>query len=397
HVGFYRQGQFNPESNLLFGEGGAGAYSDGKLHTRRNDPRTEKILTVLYDSGADPEALLDGKPHLGSDKLPGICKRIRRRIEALGGQVRFGCRVIDLLRDQAGAIASVRLADGSEIRTDVVILAIGHSARDMYKLLHSHRIALAPKPFQMGVRIQHPQELIDRWQYGTLAGHPKLPPADYRLVAKRAAGRLGDVFSFCMCPGGAILPANESANLIVTNGASAAGRSGQSANSGLVVSVPPDVFGTDPLAGIEFQEYWEQAAFTLSGSYAVPAQRATDFLAGSKSTGPLSVDHPIGHVATDIRPLLPRQIAKAIGRALRMMGRRLRGFAGADAIITAPETRASSPVRIVRNAETRCSVSATNLYPIGEGAGYAGGIMSAAIDGLKTAEAIITRCKPISS
>jgi len=291
---FYKHGRFDPESNLLFGEGGAGTYSDGKLYSRIHDPLTLEVYDALVAAGADARIRIDGKPHIGSDKLPGVCANIRRTITASGGEVHFGCGVSDLVRDEAGRITKVKASDGREFEAGLVVLATGHSARDVYTMLHRLGLPLAAKPFQMGVRIQHPQDLVNRWQYGTLAGHPKLPPADYHLNAKGAAGRLGDVYSFCMCPGGQILPANESAGLIVTNGASPSDRSGRYANSGLVVTLGPPMFGEHPLAGIEFQTRWEKAAYDLSGGYAVPAQRVPDLLAGRATVDPVHVDHPIG-------------------------------------------------------------------------------------------------------
>ena len=393
---FYTQGRFNPESNLLYGEGGAGTYSDGKLYSRIHDPLTQDVYDAMIAAGASPDIRIDGKPHIGSDKLPGICMKIRQAILERGGQVHFGCRVSDFLRDGAGRITKVILADGRQFAAGAVILGTGHSARDVYEMLNRLGIALAAKPFQIGVRIQHPQEMVNRWQYGTLAGHPKLPPADYHLNAKGAGGSLGDVYSFCMCPGGQILPANQAAGLIVTNGASPSDRSGIHANSGLVVTLSPEQFGDDPLAGIRFQEKWEKAAYERSGGYAVPAQRATDFLASRATVDPVPVDHPIGSKPTDLHGLLPKEVAEAIEKALQMLDRRLRNFAGPEAILTAPETRASSPVRIVRDPETRSSPSVQNLYPVGEGAGYAGGIVSAAVDGIKAAETIIRKHRPLS-
>ena len=391
---FYRQGRFNPESNLLYGEGGAGTYSDGKLYSRIHDPLTQDVYDVLVAAGASEDILLEGKPHIGSDKLPGICTKIRHGIIGAGGEVHFGCRVADFVRDEAGRITKVKLADGLEFEAGAVILGTGHSARDVYTMLQRLGIALAAKPFQMGVRIQHPQEMVNRWQYGTLAGHPKLPPADYHLNAKDAGGSLGDVYSFCMCPGGQILPANEAAGLIVTNGASPSDRSGAFANSGLVVTLKPEHFGEHPLAGIELQERWEKTAFDLAGGYRVPAQRAADFLAHRATVDPLQVDHPIGSTPADLHAVLPKHVGEAIEKALAMLDRKLRGFAGPEAILTGPETRASSPVRIVRDPVSGTSPSCENLYPVGEGAGYAGGIVSAAVDGMKAARMIIQRYKP---
>lgn len=391
---FYKTGQFNPESNLLYGEGGAGTYSDGKLYSRIHDPLTRDVYDVLVAAGAPKDILIEGKPHIGSNKLPAICARIRHEILAAGGEVHFGCRVTDFARDENGRITKVILADGRQFAAGAVILGTGHSARDVYAMLHHLGIALAPKPFQMGVRIQHPQEMVNRWQYGTLAGHPKLPPADYHLNAKGAAGPLGDVYSFCMCPGGQILPANEAPGLAVTNGASPSDRSGPYANSGLVVTLRPEHFGADALAGLAFQQRCEQAAFELATSYRAPAQRAQDYLASRATVDPLQVDHPIGTHPCDLHAVLPDNVAEAIAKALAMLDRRLPGFAGPEAILTAPETRASSPVRILRDPATGTSPSCENLYPAGEGAGFAGGIVSAAVDGIKAASLIVQRYRP---
>lgn len=406
-VDYYRHRQFHAESNLLFGEGGAGTYSDGKIYTRVNDPRVQQILETFYHHGANPDVLIDGKPHIGSDKLPGICRRIRMRINALGGQVRFGARLDDLVvRD--GVVDAVVVA-GERIACGPLILATGHSARDTLRMLAARGVKMDPKPFQVGVRLEHPQALVDRWQYGQLAGHDRLPPAEYHLVAKGAAGALGDVFSFCMCPGGEILPTNESPGQIATNGASRSKRGGDFANAGLVVTLhprdvcPPGLVACDgfdlatqqALAGMAFQEALEHHAFEATGgSYRVPAHRASDYLESRVSDGRLETSFPLGGEWVQLRELLPGFLADAIGRGLEQLDRRLPGFAGPDALVTAPETRASGPVRLPRD-ETRQSASVRNLYPVGEGAGYAGGILSAAIDGLKTAETLISRYRPV--
>ena len=397
-VEFYQHRRFNPESNLLYGEGGAGAYSDGKLYTRASDPRVRLVLETFYRHGADPDILIDGKPHLGSDKLPGICRHIRQRINTLGGEVRFGARLEEVvIRD---GVLSGLVVNGQRIRCGPVIVAVGHSARDTLRMLSRGGVALAPKPFQVGVRIEHPQSMVDGWQYGPLAGHERLPPADYHLVARGAAGACGDLFSFCMCPGGTILPANESPGEIATNGASRSQRDGPFANSGLVITVDPcridPAARTEPLVGLTFQEHLERTAFKLTGeNYRVPAQRAADFINQRSSDGRLEISYPLGGQWADIRRILPADVAGAVARGLEQLDRRLPGFAGPAALITAPETRASSPVRMIRDRETCQSISTQNLYPVGEGAGYAGGIISSALDGLKTAEAIISRYAPV--
>ncbi len=391
---FFRDGRFSGESNLLFGEGGAGCYSDGKLYTRLNDPRVRRILEVLYQHGAPPEILTDGRPHVGSDKLPGICRRIRLKIESLGGEVRFGQRV-DGFEIADGRLCAVECGH-SRVEVGPVVLAVGHSARDTIRRLASQGIPIVAKPFQMGLRIEHPQGVVDRWQYGSLCGHGRLPPAEYHFVARRAAGSRSDVFSFCMCPGGMIVPGHDSPGQIVSNGASRWRRNGPLANGALVMTVDPETVGPDPLAGLAFLEQWERAAFDLTGgSYQLPVQRASDFLAERPSDGELVTSYPLGGRWSQVGAIVPEFVRDAIKAALPMFDRRMPGFAGPDALIAGPETRASAPVRIVRDREKRTSLSVDNLYPVGEGAGYAGGIVSAAVDGIKTAEAIITRYAPI--
>jgi len=390
---YYRQGEFDPESNLLYGEGGAGTYSDGKLYTRVSNPLVRRVLEVFRRFGADPEILVDAKPHIGSDRLPTLCRRLRLHLEELGGEVRFGSRLTDLGIAE-GAVTAIEV-NGEWVPASAVVLGIGHSARDTLRMLHARGVALAAKPFQMGVRIEHPQEMVDRWQYGALAGHDRLPPAEYQLVARSAAGELGDLFSFCMCPGGLILPSNESPGLVATNGASPSHRGGRFANAGLVVTVPPERIGADPLAGLAYQERWERLAFEAAGGgYQVPAQRAADFLRQRPSDGELEVSYPLGGCWTDLRRVIPEEVARALKRGLRMLTSRMRGFAGRNAIIVAPETRASSPVRILRDPQSRQGTRTGGLYPVGEGAGYAGGIVSSAVDGINTAHAIIARYAP---
>ena len=387
---FYRQGIFNPESNLLFGEGGAGAYSDGKIYTRIRDPLVDDVLEVLFRHGASPDILIDGRPHIGSDKLPGICRRIRRTIIRLGGEVRFVCRLDDV--EIADGCLTAITVNGERESVGPLVLAVGHSARDTLRQLAARGVVFSAKPFQLGVRIEHPQSQVDRWQYGSACGHTRLPPADYHLVAKRAGGTRGDLFSFCMCPGGVILPTNESAGQVATNGASRSSRGGEFANAGLVISVPPADFGNDPFAGMALQEQLERQAFERTGGrYAVPAQRASDFLAGRRSDGKLETSYPLGGQWADMRAVVPPFVADAVARGLEMLDRRMPGFAGSEGLLTGPETRASAPFRIERDEQTRVAVSVENLYPVGEGAGHAGGIVSAAVDGLKSAEAIIRR------
>lgn len=391
---FYRKRIFNPRSNLLFGEGGAGTYSDGKLYTRISDPLARVALEWFFRHGADPEILIDARPHIGSDRLPTICRRMREHIERSGGEVRFEARLDDLIIAE-GAVTHI-MVNGEQMCVGPLIVAIGHSARDTVRLLHERGVSVEPRSFQIGVRIEHPQSMVDRWQYGSLAGHSRLPPAEYHVVAKRAASAGRDCYSFCMCPGGIILPTNEDHGLIATNGASKSGRNGPFANSGLVVSVTPRN-GADPFVGTEFQRKWEQAAFRATGgNYSVPAQRASDFLAGKSSNGLLETSYPLGGQWVSIRDVIPPEVVAAVEKALPMLEKRMPGFAGGEAIITGPETRASTPLRITRDPETRTAVGLDNLYPAGEGSGYAGGIISAAVDGIKSADAVIRRYAPTS-
>ena len=400
---FYRERDFDSASNLLFGEGGAGTYSDGKLYTRVNDPLCRVVLEMLYQHGADPDILVDARPHVGSDRLPTVCTNLRRGIEALGGEVRFECHVDDLKVEDgrvialhvtgAGASSLSSAADGW-MSVGPVILAVGHSARDTIRMLHARGARIDAKPFQIGIRIEHPQAMVDRWQYGAAAGHHRLGAAEYHMVAKGAAGQLGDLFSFCMCPGGIILPTNESHGLIATNGASRSQRSSGFANSGLVITLDAGAIGgggeAPALEAMAYIERWERLAFETTGrSYRVPAQRATDFLAGVASDGAIDTSYPLGGQWADIASIMPEPVIAALKRALPMLDAKYPGFAGPDALIVAPETRASAPVRITRDSESRQAVGVADLYPVGEGAGYAGGIVSAAVDGIKSADAII--------
>ena len=307
--------------------------------------------------------------------------------------MRFGARV-DEFDIHDGRVIAVR-AGPERIEAGPVILAIGHSARDTIRRLVACGVRITAKPFQIGLRIEHPQALVNGWQYGSCASHPRLPPAEYHLVAGGAAADRGNVFSFCMCPGGRVLPCNESTGQVVTNGASGSRRGGPFANSALVVTFDPREISEDPLAGVAFQERWERRAFEMTrGTYKVPAHRASDFRAGRPSDGRLDVSYPLGGEWVDVRGVVPVFVADAIARALELFDSRMPGFGGPDAVLMGPETRASSPVRIARDATTRESISTRNLYPVGEGSGYTGGIVSAAVDGLRTAEALIARYAP---
>ncbi len=403
--GFYQSGEFDGSSNLLFGEGGAGTYSDGKLYTRIRDPLCRYVLEAFYRHGADPDILIDTRPHIGSDRLPTICTRIRQTIESLGGEIRFECHVDDITivdgRLEAVHLASSQKSPGGErIEVGPTILAVGHSARDTARMLHRRGVAMESKPFQIGVRVEHPQAQVDRWQYGQAARHRQLGPAEYHMVARKAAGELGDVFSFCMCPGGMILPTNESPGLIATNGASRAGRSSPFANSGLVLTMDPKSLSGGPdehpaLAALSFLEACERRAFEATGgSYRVPAQRACDFLAGKASDGTLETSYPLGGQWCDVGSLVPDVVARAVRKAIPALAQKFPGFDGRDGLITAPETRASGPVRLVRDRATRQAVGVASLFPVGEGAGYAGGIVSAAVDGIKSADAIVGHYAP---
>ncbi len=384
---------FNPESNFLFGEGGAGTYSDGKLYTRTHDPLGAWVLEQFVACGADADIAINGKPHVGSDRLPGVVANLRRSIEALGGQFRYSAQVTDVeLAD--GKLTALTLADGERLTVSAVLLGIGHSARDTYAMLARRGVRLSAKPFQMGLRIEHPQKLIDASQLGTLANRPDIGPADYHLVAKGAAGD-GDVYTFCMCPGGAVLPANNQAETICTNGGSRRDRDSGRASSAMVMAVRPDRFGDDPLAGLALQERIERACFAAAGGdYALAAQRADDFVLERATIGSIDSGSLTGARGCDFNTLLPDYLCKALHAALPVFAQRIDGFAGPDALLLGPETRASGPVRIDRDRETRVSVSADNLYPIGEGAGFAGGIVSAAVDALRSAEAVIRRFAP---
>ncbi len=387
---YVRERHFHPESNYLFGEGGAGAYSDGKLYTRVHDGLVGWVVEQFVAFGADAEVAIAGKPHVGSDRLPLISRAMRERVEQLGGQVRYGTRV-DGLEIAAGRLRGLRLSDGQVLAVGAAVLAIGHSARDTYAMLARTGVTLQAKPFQMGVRIEHPQELIDAAQRGALAGRADLGPADYHLVARGSPA----VYSFCMCPGGEILPAHHQAEAICTNGGSRMRRDSGWANAALVVTVAPDQFGDDPLEGLALQERIERACFAAAGGdYSLAAQRVEDFLAGRAPGGPIATTSLTGATGCDFDALLPPFLSAALRRALPEFDARIPGFAGPAGVLLGPETRASSPVRILRDAAARTSPAAENLYPAGEGAGYAGGIVSSAVDGLRSAEALIRRFAP---
>ena len=381
---FWETGELDPRSNVQFGEGGAGTFSDGKLNTGVNNPRIQWILEQFVLAGARENILYDAKPHVGTDVLLNVVQSIRHRIISLGGEVRFNTRVTGL-KTENGAVSGVELEDGTFVETDHVILAIGHSARDTFRMLEKLGVPMEPKPFSMGVRIEHPQALVDRSQYG--CENPALPPADYKLVS-----HLDDetVYTFCMCPGGYVVAAASEEGGVVTNGMSYADRDGGNANAAVLVTVNPKDFPyPGPLGGAIWQREIEERAYQVSGSYRAPAQTVGDFLKGVPSTGPGAVQptYKPGVHWCDIHEVLPEKITGALAQGIVNLDGRLRGFASPDAVLTAPETRSSSPVRIVRGKDGMSQLR--GLFPAGEGAGYAGGIMSAAVDGMMAAEAVI--------
>jgi uncharacterized FAD-dependent dehydrogenase len=392
--GLTQHGIVDPDSNYCYGEGGAGTYSDGKLYTRahkRGDVRD--VIEILTLHGAPETILVDARPHIGSNKLPKVITALRERLEAAGSEIRFGARITDLIvRD--GAAIGVRLADGGELFGRAVVLATGHSARDVHELLQRAGVRLEAKPFAMGVRIEHPQPLIDRIQYGRAAGHAKLPAAPYRLAFTPSDGR--GAFSFCMCPGGWIVPAATEADGLVVNGMSLSRRDSPYANSGLVVSIElADLarLGLDPVfGGIELQRRLERAALVAGGGgLRAPATRATDFVAGHGSSDVPATSYEPGLAAGDIGAVLDAtglQLAQRLREGLGAFDHQMRGYVTAEAVLVGVESRTSSPVRVPRDAQTLCSPDLAYLYPCGEGAGYAGGIVSAALDGMRIARAI---------
>ncbi len=385
----------DPDSNYCFGEGGAGTYSDGKLYTRshkRGD--VEAVLRTLVAYGASPDILVDAHPHIGTNKLPGIITAMREAILEAGGTVEFGTRVTDLLIE-GGALKGVRTADGAEHRASATVLATGHSARDIFLLLQKHGIRIERKDFALGVRIEHPQSIIDRAQYHCDVRDPYLPPASYSLV-QQVEG-LG-VYSFCMCPGGIIAPCATAQDEVVTNGWSPSKRNNPFANSGIVVTVTPDEknsmgsAGDDPLWGMHYQRAVEHAAWSAGGQrQSAPAQRMEDFIQGKGSTDLPECSYPPGIVPYRVDELLPRSIALRLREGLKAFGTKMRGYRTNEAVVVAVESRTSSPVRVPRDPMSLEHVTLRGLYPCGEGAGYAGGIVSAAMDGQRVVDAIVSR------
>ena len=393
--GLWRRSEFNSDSNVQFGEGGAGTFSDGKLYCRTKDPRFlgRKVLEEFVRAGAPGDILWEAHPHIGTFRLVTMVESMRAAIEELGGEYRWQHRVDDLeldeLPDRSKRLRGLHLADGSFLEADHVVLAIGHSARPTFEMLHRRGVYMEPKPFSIGVRIEHPQSWIDRARFGNCAGHPDLGAAAYALSHHCSNGRT--VYSFCMCPGGRVVAATSEEGRVVTNGMSQYSRAEFNANSGLVVAIDParDYPG-GPLAGIAFQRHWEGLAYVAGGSsYAAPAQRVGDFLAGRPSTelGEVIPSYKPGVTLTDLAQCLPAFAVKALREALPVFGRQIANYDHSDAVMTGVETRTSSPLRITRDKDFQ-SLNVARLFPAGEGAGYAGGILSAAIDGIRVAEAV---------
>ena len=381
---FWETGELDVRSNVQFGEGGAGTFSDGKLNTGFNNPRIGWILEQFVKCGARENILYDAKPHVGTDVLLSVVQNLRGWIISLGGEVRFNTQVTGICK-QNGRLTALELENGDRIECDHAIFAIGHSARDTFEMLDAEHVPMEPKPFAMGVRIEHKQTTIDAAQYGRI--DPVLPPADYKLVKHLEDGT---VYTFCMCPGGYVVAAASEAGRVVTNGMSYADRDGENANAALLVTVNPEEFPYEGnLGGVHWQRDIEAAAYGASGSYRAPAQRVGDFLAGRASAGAGAVQptYTPGVHWCDLNHILPEKISRCLKEALPLLDGNLSGFADDDAVLTAPETRSSSPVRIIRGDDRQSSLK--GFYPCGEGAGYAGGIMSAAIDGIMSAEAVI--------
>ncbi|MCZ8234131.1 MAG: FAD-dependent oxidoreductase [Inhella sp.] len=399
--GLWRQSVLQPESNVQFGEGGAGTFSDGKLWSQISDPRhlTRKVLTEFVKAGAPEEILFVSKPHIGTFRLVSMIEKMRADITALGGEIRFQQRVTDVLIED-GHIRGVTLDSGEQLRADHVVMALGHSARDTFAMLQQRGVYMEAKPFSIGFRIEHPQSVIDRARFGPNAGHPILGAADYKLVHHASNGR--SVYSFCMCPGGTVVAATSEPNRVVTNGMSQYSRAERNANAGIVVGINPQDYRQDglssgpvnPLDGVAFQRIWESRAYELGeGGYRAPGALVGDFLKRQRSAvfGEVEPSYKPGVTLTQVadpeRPVLPHYVLDAIREALPAFGRQIKGFDRPDAVLTGVETRTSSPLRITRGKDHQ-SLNVKGLYPAGEGAGYAGGIMSAGVDGIEVAESV---------
>lgn len=390
--GFWSSRKLNTASNVQFGEGGAGTFSDGKLTTGIKDARCRYVLETFCKHGAPEQIMYSSHPHIGTDKLSGVVKSIRREVIALGGEVRFGCRLSDIYTAN-GYIQGIKYTDlqnrDYDLETDCLILCIGHSARDTVEMLYSHGIVMEKKAFSVGVRIEHPQQMINRELYGSDANAKILGAANYKFANHPPHGRGG--YTFCMCPGGTVVCASSEEERVVVNGMSEYARAGENSNSAILVGIEPEYFNSDsPLAGIEFQRKIESDAFAYGGGgYTAPGQLVGDFLKGIPSTklGSVKPTCPTGVNPTDIRKVLPQCVTSSIASAISAFDKKLKGFAMNDAVLTAPESRSSSPVRIVRDEFRQASIK--GIFPCGEGAGYAGGIVSAAVDGIKCAEAVL--------
>ncbi len=393
--GLWRRSELNPESNVQFGEGGAGTFSDGKLYSQIKDPRHlgRKVLEEFVKAGAPEEILTEAHPHIGTFRLVTMVESMRETIEALGGEYRWQHRVddfdIETAADGQRRLKGLHISNGDYLPAEHVVLAVGHSARDTFQTLYDRGVHIEAKPFSIGVRIEHPQSWMDKARFGACAGHPDLGAADYSLAHHCANGRT--VYSFCMCPGGTVVAATSEPNRVVTNGMSQYSRNERNANSGFVVGIDPERdYPGHPLAGIEFQRKWESLAYTAGGStYAAPAQKVGDFLAGrpSEALGEVQPSYKPGIKMTDLAECLPPFVLEAMREALPVFGRQIAGYDHPDVLMTGVETRTSSPIRITRGKDFQ-SLNVAGLFPAGEGAGYAGGILSAAVDGIKVAEAV---------
>ncbi len=386
-------GPHNPESNYLFGEGGAGTFSDGKLTCRSTGPDVQRVLEIFAECKGKPSILYDHRPHLGSNRLPAVVKAIRERIIEMGGEFRFDCRVEDLELD--GGTLRALLTSSGRISTSLAVLAIGHSARDTYEMLHARGLPMVQKPFQLGLRIEQPQEQVNRAQYGATRLEETLGSADYSLVARGEH----NVFTFCMCAGGYVMPSVSEPGYFCTNGMSLSKRNSPYANSGLMVTLEPALFGgSHVLAGMYLQQQYERIAYELGMErYACPIQRAQDFVSHRATHSLPDSSYPRGLVLAELDEVLPPVVAQAIRRALPVLDDRWRGLFLREATLVGPEARGSAPVRFLRDDQTLESSGLRGLYPIGEGAGYAGGIVSAALDGLRAAKAIIARYAPLKT
>lgn len=391
---FWESGKLSEESNVQFGEGGAGTFSDGKLTTRIKDLRCRKVLEALVQAGAPEEILYKNKPHIGTDKLKPTVKNIRKAIEAKGGEIRFNTRLDDIVIENDRVVGLV-LSNGQILTTNAIVLAIGHSSRDTFEMLKNRKVPMQAKPFAVGVRIEHPQDMIDQVQYSSEERPEGLGAAEYKLTHQTESGR--GVYTFCMCPGGLVVASSSEKNSLVVNGMSEYARDKQNANSALLVSVTPDDFPSeDPLSGVTFQRELERKAFEVAGAdYRAPIQRVDDFLKGSvtkvERLGDIHPSYTPGVVGVNMQEIFPDFIIEALREGILAMDKKLKGFARGDAVLTAVESRSSSPIRIHRNEESLESTVVGGLYPCGEGAGYAGGIMSSAVDGIKVAEQIIMK------